>query len=95
MSKSDGAFIATAFGVESVTKEELVRLGYKDLKVENGRIFVQGDIEDIPRLNINLRTANRVFAILKKFKAETFDELLVAFMILSGKKFFPRMLISL
>lgn len=49
-------FIATAFGVESVTKEELVRLGYKDLKVENGRIFVQGDIEDIPRLNINLRT---------------------------------------
>ncbi|AZT89979.1 class I SAM-dependent RNA methyltransferase [Caldicellulosiruptor changbaiensis] len=68
-------FIATAFGVESVTKEELIKLGYKDLKVENGRIFVRGDIEDIPRLNINLRTANRVFAILKKFKAETFDEL--------------------
>lgn len=68
-------FITMALGIESVTKEELIKLGYRDLKTENGRIIVQGNIEDIPRLNINLRTANRVFAILKKFKAETFDQL--------------------
>lgn len=66
---------ATPLGTESVAKEELVRLGYKNLKVENGRIFVSAELEDIPKLNINLRTPNRIFAILNKFKAKTFDEL--------------------
>ncbi|ADL42859.1 rRNA (guanine-N(2)-)-methyltransferase [Caldicellulosiruptor obsidiansis OB47] len=68
-------FIATPLGTESVAKEELIRLGYKNLKVENGRILVSAKLEDIPKLNINLRTSNRIFAILNKFKAQTFDEL--------------------
>ncbi|WAM32405.1 THUMP domain-containing class I SAM-dependent RNA methyltransferase [Caldicellulosiruptor naganoensis] len=68
-------FIAMPLGVESVTKEELIRLGYKNLKVENGKIFVEAELEDIPKLNINLRSANRIFAVLRKFRAESFDDL--------------------
>ncbi|WAM34623.1 THUMP domain-containing protein [Caldicellulosiruptor morganii] len=68
-------FIAMPLGVEGITKEELIRLGYKNLKVENGKIFLEAELKSIPNLNINLRSANRVFVVLKKFKAETFDEL--------------------
>lgn len=67
--------IATAFGLEAITKEELKKMGYDTLTTENGRITLNGELSDVCRLNINLRTANRVFIVLDKFFAKTFDEL--------------------
>ncbi len=68
--------IATAtFGLESVVKRELMDLGYKDLKVENGKVTFSGTEKDIPKTNLWLRTADRVLVKLGEFKALSFDEL--------------------
>ena len=68
--------IATAtFGIESITAMELKNLGYKELKVENGRVEFKGIERDIARCNLWLRTADRVHIKAAEYKAETFEEL--------------------
>lgn len=66
---------ATAFGLEAICKREMQNLGYKDLQVENGRIITRGTFADVVRLSLWLRTANRIWIRIAKFKAETFAEL--------------------
>lgn len=68
--------IATStFGLEAVVKRELLSLGYEDLKVENGKITFKATEKDIPRVNLWLRSADRVLLKMGEFKATTFDEL--------------------
>ncbi len=68
--------IATStFGLESLVKRELLKLGYTDLKVENGKVTFKGEEKDIAKTNIWLRTADRVFLKMGEFKALTFNEL--------------------
>ena len=67
--------ISCASGIESILKHELYALGYPDCKAINGRIKIQGDEYKIATLNLNLRTAERVYMSLGSFKASTFDEL--------------------
>jgi putative N6-adenine-specific DNA methylase len=68
--------IATApMGLEAVVARELKDLGYDDVKVENGRVLFQGDLIDICRTNLWLRTSDRVLIKMGEFKATTFDEL--------------------
>ena len=75
--------VRTEFGLEAVTKRELQGLGYDNLKVTNGRIVLPASLEDIPRLNLNLRTAERVLVLVAEFKAFTFEHLF------QGVKKFP------
>ena len=65
----------TTFGLEALVKKELEDLGYKDLKVSDGKIELQGEAKDIAILNIHLRCAERVLIKVGQFKAYTFDEL--------------------
>ncbi|HHV28737.1 THUMP domain-containing class I SAM-dependent RNA methyltransferase [Acetivibrio mesophilus] len=68
--------IATAAaGVESAVKSEVIKLGYKDVVVENGKIMFKGDISSIPRANLWLRSADRVLLKIGEFEALTFEEL--------------------
>ena len=68
--------IATAkFGLEMLVKQELQALGYENLRVANGRIELDATIADIPKLNIWLRSADRVQLKMAQFKAKDFDEL--------------------
>lgn len=68
--------IATAtFGLESIVANELKKLGYEDLVVENGRVLFHGDPSAICRTNLWLRTADRVRLKVGEFRAETFEEL--------------------
>jgi putative N6-adenine-specific DNA methylase len=68
--------IATStFGLESVVKRELINLGYTDIKVENGKVTFVGDVSDIAKANIWLRTADRVLLKMGEFKALSFEEL--------------------
>lgn len=64
-----------ASGFESVTNNELKNLGYKNTKVENGKVYFSGDAEDIVKTNLWLRSADRIKIVLKEFHAETFDDL--------------------
>ncbi|WP_416197233.1 MAG: Putative N6-adenine-specific DNA methylase [Sporanaerobacter sp.] len=73
---SEIELIATStFGLESVVKKEIIDLGYKDVKVENGKVTFSAEEKDIPRVNIWLRSADRVFLKMGEFKAITFEEL--------------------
>lgn len=68
--------IATStFGLEAVVRRELEDLGYKDLKVENGKVHFKGDFTDIARANIHLRVADRVLINMGEFEAKGFEEL--------------------
>ena len=65
----------TNFGLEAVTKRELQNLAYKGLEVSDGRIELRGTLRDICKLNLSLRTAERIFMVVDSFKAESFEEL--------------------
>ncbi len=67
--------IPVAAGLEQITKRQLFKLGYEKAPADNGRIEVEGDWQDIARLNVCLRSGERVLIVLKKFPAATFDEL--------------------
>ncbi|GIP53121.1 MULTISPECIES: THUMP domain-containing class I SAM-dependent RNA methyltransferase [Paenibacillus] len=68
--------IATApMGLEAVVARELKDLGYHDTVVENGRVTFKGNLSDICRCNLWLRTSDRVLIKMGEFTALTFDEL--------------------
>lgn len=63
-----------AAGIEALVGKELRRLGY-ETQVENGRVRYRGDMKDILKTNLWLRTADRVKIIVGEFDARTFEEL--------------------
>lgn len=67
--------IPAAAGVEAAVKRQLVKLGYGDCPALNGRISLEGDWRDVARLNVFLRSGERVLLLLAQFPARTFDEL--------------------
>ena len=74
--KNKITLIATlSFGLEAVVKRELIALGFHDLRVSNGKIELDAEIEDIPTLNLWLRSADRVLLKLGEFEAKDFDTL--------------------
>ena len=69
-------FVATClFGIEKLVNEEIDSLGLKRVQTLDGRVIFDGDVCDIPRLNINLRYAQRVLILLGEFEAKTFTQL--------------------
>ncbi len=63
------------FGLERLVGEEIDALGYKRLETIDGRVYFEGDITAIPRCNIWLRCAERVYLVAGEFEAKTFSEL--------------------
>lgn len=63
------------FGLEKLLGEELDALGLRRTLTMDGRVLFEGDESDIPRVNIGLRCAERVFILMGRFPAATFDEL--------------------
>ena len=63
------------FGLESVLKQEVVRLGGEEITVSDGRVSFAGDVQLVARANINLRTAERVLICMGEFRAQSFTEL--------------------
>ena len=67
--------VSAASGTEAVLKRELIDLGYSPGGANLGRVDFNGDMRDVARDNIFLRTAGRVRILLAEFPARTFDEL--------------------
>ncbi len=63
------------FGLEKQLGEEIDALGLKRVETIDGRVLFEGEEKDVPRANINLRLAERVFIVLGRFHAESFSEL--------------------
>lgn len=79
---------ACAAGLESVTGNELRHLGYQ-VQVENGRVRFTGDLRDILKTNLWLRSADRIKIIVGEFPARTFDELFEKTKQLAWDRFLP------
>ena len=67
--------ITTSFGLESLIKRQLIEEEYEDFEVLNGKIILNGNLDDIGYLNLNLREADRVFLEIASFEAKTFEQL--------------------
>lgn len=67
--------VVCASGLERALKSELNRLGYGEPPANVGELSFKGGLYDICRLNLNLRTADRVYIKLAEFPANNFDEL--------------------
>lgn len=78
------------FGLEAPLKREITDLGYDVSKVEDGRVYLEGDAEAIVRSNISLRTAERVLINIGSFKAESFEELFTKTKELEWENFIPK-----
>ncbi|MCE5672504.1 class I SAM-dependent RNA methyltransferase [Staphylococcus pseudintermedius] len=75
-------------GLESIVAREVQNLGY-DTRVENGRIYFEGDASAIVKANLWLRTADRVKLIVGQFEAVTFDSLFEQTKNLPWEQFIP------
>ena len=82
--------IPTLFGLEGVCAQEVQRLGLSEVRAENGRVLCAGSETDLPRLNLNLRTGERVLLTLGRFPAKTFDALFEGARALPWEEFIPR-----
>lgn len=63
------------FGLESVLKFEISKIGGEDINVTDGRVTFTGDFSTLARANICLASAERVLVQMGEFKAVTFEEL--------------------
>ena len=63
------------FGLEGLLGEEIDGMGFRRIENLDGRIMFEASINDIPRVNIGSRFAERILIQLGRFSAHTFDEL--------------------
>ncbi len=63
------------FGLEKLLGEEIDALGLRRIDTIDGRVTFEGEERDIPRANIHLRCAERVFVRLGSFPCTSFAEL--------------------
>ncbi len=78
------------FGLEAVVKREALALGYREIAVSDGRVEIAAEVADIPRLNLWLRSADRVLLKMGAFPALTFDELFERTRALPWEDWIPR-----
>ncbi|MCP4142722.1 MAG: class I SAM-dependent RNA methyltransferase [Chloroflexi bacterium] len=82
--------IATlSFGLEAVVKRELIALGFHDLRVSDGKVEIEATPEDIPTLNLWLRSADRVLLKMGEFEAKDFDTLFESTKALPWERWIP------
>ena len=67
--------LSAASGIEGAVKIELKRLKIEPKPFINGIMSIEGDSQMVARLNMFLRTADRVYIEVASFRAESFDEL--------------------
>ena len=68
--------IATcAFGLEAIAKRELIKLGFTEIKVSDGKVEFEAVLNDIPKVNLWIRCAERILLKLDEFKVLSFEDL--------------------
>lgn len=81
--------VATAaMGLEAIVAEEVRELGY-ETRVDNGKVYFEGDEMAIARTNLWLRVADRVKIVVAQFPAKTFDQLFEGVKAVQWEKYLP------
>lgn len=68
-------YASCSFGLEGILAREIRELDLDDVRTENALVRFRADEYGIARANIELRTADRVYIVLARFPATTFDAL--------------------
>ena len=82
--------VPTLFGLEGLCADEMRRLNLPQVRAENGRVLCNGTWADLPRLNLNLRTGERVLIVLGTFPAGDFEALFQGTRALPWERFIPK-----
>lgn len=82
--------VPTLFGLEGLCADEMRRLELPNVQAENGRVLCRGTAADLARLNLNLRTGERVLLVLGTFPAGDFDALFEGTKALPWENFIPQ-----
>lgn len=82
--------LTCAGGVEKVLKSEVKRLTGEDFPVLDGELSLKGDGNLLTKLNLNLRTADRVFIKLGSFPVLSFDDLYDGVYAIDWKNILPK-----
>ena len=82
--------LPTLFGLEGICADELRRLGFENVRAENGRALCDADAGGIVRANLNLRTGERVLIRVGSFPAPDFDALYDGVRALPWEDFIPK-----
>lgn len=77
-------------GINTILQQEIVDLGFQVTKVNPMSVEIRGTLTDTMRLNLHLRTANRVLLLIKKFTAAHPDQLYEAVSRIPWEDHLPR-----
>lgn len=78
------------FGLEGPVGDELRRMKMENVRVEDRRVFFDGDFSDMVRANLRLRMGERVMILLARFTARSFEELYQGVKAIPLERFIPR-----
>ena len=67
--------ISCAKGLSRWTEREVVGMGYKTIEVTENTVVVRGEMRDVMKLNLNLRTAHRVLVPLLRTTCRNIKDL--------------------
>ena len=63
------------FGLEGLVGDELRRMDFENVRVEDRRVFFDGDFAAMAKANLCLRMGERVMILLARFKVMSFEDL--------------------
>ena len=78
------------FGLEGLVGDELRRMNFENVRVEDRRVFFDGDFSDMAKANICLRMGERVMILLARFEARSFEELYQGVKAIALERFIPK-----
>lgn len=78
------------FGLEGLVGDELRRMDMGNVRVEDRRVFFEGDFSAMARANLRLRMGERVMILLARFPARTFEELYQGVKAIPLERFIPK-----
>lgn len=78
------------FGLEGLVGDELRRMGMEQVRVEDRRVFFEGDFAAMAKANLCLRMGERVMILLARFPARSFEELYQGVKNIPLERFVPK-----
>ena len=78
------------FGLEGLVGDELKRLDLQNVRVEDRRVFFDGDFAAMAKANLCCRMGERVMILLNAFEAKSFEELFQGVKAIPLEDFIPK-----
>ena len=83
-------FVPCLFGLEGLVGDELRRLNLSNVRVEDRRVFFDGDFAAMARANLCCRMGERVMILLAQFEAKSFEDLYQGVKHIALENFIPK-----